>query len=234
MSRSRGQSDLGQPIAGSSKAFIEKMVAPAQRHPVGNHLNYLYVVVPFLYGSSNGGSRIKIYTAHPNALTVRPRSERKSMQPRMLKNSLTPEEIMEFLENGKVGHLATIGQDGPYVIPINYVLMDGKIYLHCRKAGGEKLDNIMANDRICFEVSKEDGYRTGSTPCQTGTVFKSVIGRGRAKIVENSHPLHQAALLKFASIFAPHIDKPVIPEDKAALTAVIELTIDVWTGKRSK
>jgi nitroimidazol reductase NimA-like FMN-containing flavoprotein (pyridoxamine 5'-phosphate oxidase superfamily) len=155
------------------------------------------------------------------------------MQPRILKYTLKPEEINELLETEEVGHLATLGEDGPYVIPINFVQLDGKIYLHGRRAGGQKLDNIRTDDRICFEVYRDKGYRLGDTPCKTGTIYKSAIGRGRARIIENGHPQRQAALLKFAAKYAPHIKNPIIPEDKMALTAVIELSIEKWTGKFS-
>jgi nitroimidazol reductase NimA-like FMN-containing flavoprotein (pyridoxamine 5'-phosphate oxidase superfamily) len=152
----------------------------------------------------------------------------------MLKYSLGPREITELLEKGEVGHLATIGVDGPYVIPVNYVFMEGKIYLHGRKAGGEKLDNIRSDDRVCFEVFKCDGYLVSDTACKTETIFISAIGRGKARILDGETAKKQAALLKFASKYAPHLTDPVIPDDKATLTAVIELTIDSWTGKRSK
>jgi nitroimidazol reductase NimA-like FMN-containing flavoprotein (pyridoxamine 5'-phosphate oxidase superfamily) len=149
----------------------------------------------------------------------------------MLKNSLKPEEITELLESRKVGHLATLGEDGPYAVPINYILMDGKVYLHGRKAGGQKLDNIRANPRICFEVFNEVSYKTGPTACGTGTLYQSAIGRGTAKILPDGDPLIGAALLKFAEKFATHIKDPVIDPAKLAITAVIELTIDRWTGK---
>jgi nitroimidazol reductase NimA-like FMN-containing flavoprotein (pyridoxamine 5'-phosphate oxidase superfamily) len=152
----------------------------------------------------------------------------------MLKNALSQDEINKLLEETETGNLATIGQDGPYVIPINFVLLDGKIYLHGRKAGGQKLDNIRADDRICFEVFKAEGYRTGDTACKTGTIFQSAVGRGRARILEDGNPLIETSLLKFAEKYASHLKNPFIPEDKMALTAVIELSFDSWTGKFGK
>jgi nitroimidazol reductase NimA-like FMN-containing flavoprotein (pyridoxamine 5'-phosphate oxidase superfamily) len=149
----------------------------------------------------------------------------------MLKFSLKPEEIVELLEKERVGHLATIGPDGPYVVPINYVFLNQKIYLHGRKAGGQKLDNIRADQRICFEVHGREDYRSGDSPCKTSTIYRSVIGLGQARILEDGDPAIQEALLGFARKFAPHIKDPAIPADKMALTAVIELSIDRWTGK---
>ncbi|MDR2367841.1 MAG: pyridoxamine 5'-phosphate oxidase family protein [Deltaproteobacteria bacterium] len=156
------------------------------------------------------------------------------MQPRTIKYALSEDEIFELIENGKVGHLATVGEDGwPYVIPINYVTLNGKLYLHCRKAGGMKLDNLRDDDRVCFEVSTVSGYKTGETPCKNTTLFRSAIGRGRARILGDGDPLIEATLLRFTEVYAPHLSEPVIPKDKMELAAVIELTIDKWTGKYS-
>ncbi|MDR0621905.1 MAG: pyridoxamine 5'-phosphate oxidase family protein [Deltaproteobacteria bacterium] len=156
------------------------------------------------------------------------------MQPRMLKRPLKQEEIDDLLASQKVGHLATLGEDGPYVLPINYALMGGKVYLHGRKAGGQKLDNIRADPRICFAVNSQAGYETGPTPCDTEAIFQSAIGRGTARILEDGDPLIEAALLKFAEKFATHIKDPIIEPAKLAVTAVIELTINQWTGKYYK
>ncbi|MDR1051102.1 MAG: pyridoxamine 5'-phosphate oxidase family protein [Deltaproteobacteria bacterium] len=153
------------------------------------------------------------------------------MQPRTLKFKLSDESVVKVLTNGRVGFLATTGEDGPYVIPVNYVLLDGKIYLHGRKAGGQKLDNIRRDPRVCFSVAEVGGYRRGDAACKTSTIYNSVVGRGTARILPDGDPLAEAALLKFAEIFNPKLDRPSINPEKLAVTAVIELTVPEFTGK---
>jgi hypothetical protein len=53
-----------------------------------------------------------------------------------------------------IAHLATIGQDGyPYVCPLLYVWLDGRVWLHNTSADGHLLRNVRAEARACFEVS---------------------------------------------------------------------------------
>jgi nitroimidazol reductase NimA-like FMN-containing flavoprotein (pyridoxamine 5'-phosphate oxidase superfamily) len=152
----------------------------------------------------------------------------------MKKQALAQEEIQKLLEREKVGHLATVGPDGPYVIPVNYVIYEGKVYVHGRKEGGQKYDNIGFDPRVCFEVARDHGYEVGDTPCKTETIYESAIGRGRARILEGEEGLTEKVLLAFAKKFAAHLTDPVIPQEKAKITGIIEVSIDEWTGKHYK
>ncbi len=63
-----------------------------------------------------------------------------------------PKEIQRILSLTNIGRLATNGEDGyPYMTPVNFVCIEGNIYFHCAPKG-EKLDNIMRDPRVCFEV----------------------------------------------------------------------------------
>jgi nitroimidazol reductase NimA-like FMN-containing flavoprotein (pyridoxamine 5'-phosphate oxidase superfamily) len=152
----------------------------------------------------------------------------------MKKQALSAEEIVKFLEKEKVGHLATVGPDGPYVIAVNYVVLNDKVYIHGRKEGGKKYDNLGFDERICFEVSRDYGYEVGDRPCKTETIYESAIGRGRARVLKDEESLTEKVLLAFAKKFAGHLSDPVIAEDKAKITGIIELSIDEWTGKHYK
>ncbi|HLY66190.1 MAG TPA: pyridoxamine 5'-phosphate oxidase family protein, partial [Chloroflexota bacterium] len=48
---------------------------------------------------------------------------------------MTDDEALAALEAGFCGRLGTVGPDGwPYVVPLLYVWMDGRIYTHNTKA----------------------------------------------------------------------------------------------------
>ena len=80
------------------------------------------------------------------------------MQPNMQKYQLTEEEMISVLNKSKYGVLSTIGEDGfPYGVPVNFVYLDGKIYIHGRKIG-EKVSNLTSNCKCCFTVAQEYGY----------------------------------------------------------------------------
>lgn len=100
------------------------------------------------------------------------------------------ERINSILRRTQIGRLATIGTDGyPYITPVNFVYWEDSIYFHCARAG-EKLDNIAAENKVCFEVDiplsyLDSGYENLKDPCEVGQFYQSVIIRGRAEIVED-------------------------------------------------
>jgi len=55
------------------------------------------------------------------------------------------EKIIEFLSSEQTGRVASIDGNGfPQIIPMNFVFIDGIIYMHSH-IRGEKLDNIKRN-----------------------------------------------------------------------------------------
>ncbi len=127
-----------------------------------------------------------------------------------------PEKIREILTRSRVGRLATAGRDGyPYVTPVNYVYQKGLIYFHCAHKG-EKLDNIRADNRVCFEVDIPLAYLDLAfapvhPPCLVHQFYHCVIIRGRAILVED--PLEKVAALN--ALMASHEQRP----DFAAITS---------------
>jgi nitroimidazol reductase NimA-like FMN-containing flavoprotein (pyridoxamine 5'-phosphate oxidase superfamily) len=72
----------------------------------------------------------------------------------------------------------------PYVVPMNFGLGENCLYLHCA-AEGRKLDILRRNNRVCFEMDiLRELYRHGPG-CGCSARFDSVIGFGRAILVED-------------------------------------------------
>ena len=114
-----------------------------------------------------------------------------------------PEKIREIMTRSRVGGLATPGRDGyPYITPVNYVYYQDSIYFHCAHKG-EKIDNIRADNRVCFQVDIPLAYLDlafAGAPCQAHQFYHCVIIRGRAVIVED--PLEKVAALN--ALMASH------------------------------
>ncbi len=94
---------------------------------------------------------------------------------------LSDGRIKEVLETGRRGALAVQGDDGyPYTLPINFVYMDGKIYMHGSQAG-HKADAVKANDKVSFCVFDNE------TPDEEGVYYyiDSVIVFGRIRVSED-------------------------------------------------
>jgi nitroimidazol reductase NimA-like FMN-containing flavoprotein (pyridoxamine 5'-phosphate oxidase superfamily) len=102
-----------------------------------------------------------------------------------------PKEIQRILSLTNIGRMATNGKDGyPYIVPVNFVSMEGNIYFHCAPKG-EKLDNLLRNPRVCFEVDVplsyiDIGLDPGRPVCQLHQFYHCVIIRGSASVVKGS------------------------------------------------
>ena len=102
-----------------------------------------------------------------------------------------PKEIQRILSSANIGRLATNGPDGfPYIVPVNFVSLKGNIYFHCAPKG-EKLDNLVRDPRVCFEVDVPLSYiDIGLDPdrpiCNLHQFYHCVVIRGSASVVKDS------------------------------------------------
>ena len=145
---------------------------------------------------------------------------------------LTQEEALDFLVRETVGHLATFDPSGyPYIVPLNYVYYQGKIYFHCALEG-RKLDNLAANNRVCFEVSRLDKKVFAPLPCKCSTRYTSALVFGTAGIVTDLERKMEI-LNALTGTYAEGQPFPAIEAAAAVRVNVVEITIDQIHGKRN-
>ena len=140
-------------------------------------------------------------------------------------------EIRRILDTGKVLHLGLAVNDEPYVVPMNYgyTMEDGKLglYLHCAHQG-RKLDMIRANSRVFFEIDCDHKPFEGETPCQYGLVYSSVMGRGKASIVEDVEEKKQAMTI----LMKTQTGKDFTFEDRlVSIVTVVRIDVAEYTAK---
>lgn len=96
-------------------------------------------------------------------------------------------EIKEILDKSMIVHVGMVDGDEPYVVPMNYgyTLEDGvlSIYLHGANVG-RKIDIIRKNPKVFFEMECDVTPFEGKVACQYGTTYASVMGLGKAEILE--------------------------------------------------
>ena len=141
-------------------------------------------------------------------------------------------ETEAIIQECAVGSLATVCPDGaPYVVTVNYVYHDGKIYFHCALTG-KKLDNIAFDERVCFEAHVMERIARTDRAVDFGTRYRSVIVQGRARQLDDP-AAKQEALMLLTSRYAD--GEPFEPptEQQVAATAVVEIEIDSITGKQN-
>ena len=97
-------------------------------------------------------------------------------------------QIRHILDTAKVLRLGLAVNNEPYLVPMNYgyTVEDGKLVLYLHSAvQGKKLDMMRANPNVFFELDCDLAPFEGEKPCQYGLVYSSVMGRGKAHIVED-------------------------------------------------
>ncbi len=153
------------------------------------------------------------------------------MQPNMQKFQLSEDEIIDVLSKAKMGVIATVNEDGsPYATPINYVLMDGRIFFHGRKEG-EKVSNLKREPRCSFNVTITDGFeRCGDDACNTTTNYESVIVKGRVVEIEDQE-MKVRVLRATVDALTPARRSDPMNERMAIPAGVFEILIDGMTGK---
>ncbi len=150
----------------------------------------------------------------------------------MNKKITDPAVIIGLLESAPVGRLGTIGPDGwPMVKPLNFAYYEGRLYFHSARQG-EKLDDIRRDPRVCFEVDLPIAYVKGvaENPCRAEYLYRSVIVRGRAKVVEEEAE-RRIALDALLRKYQPEGGYGPYLEEKLALTAIIRIEVDGLSGK---
>jgi uncharacterized protein len=75
----------------------------------------------------------------------------------------------------------------PYITPVNYIFLGGRIYFHSSPEG-EKMDNLIRNPKVGFEVDIPLSYlgrrfNPENNPCRIHQLYHSVIIRGMARVI---------------------------------------------------
>ena len=110
-------------------------------------------------------------------------------------------EIMEILSRCQVCRLGMCQKGMPYVVPLNFgVEREGErlvLYFHGAREG-KKLDIIRENPQVCVEFDGEHRLLEGETACAHSFAYESVIGFGKAGILESHEEKAQglAAILR--------------------------------------
>jgi hypothetical protein len=140
------------------------------------------------------------------------------------------EEMEAIIENSLVCRLGMADEDGPYMVPLSFGYADNRLYFHSAKEG-RKLDILRKNNKVCFEFDTVEEIVKGDKACDWGMKFESVIGFGKAFIVEETESKKEAL-----DVIMGHYSKGPFQYSvkKLELTAVIKVEIESMTGKRKE
>ena len=141
-------------------------------------------------------------------------------------------QILQILNTAKVLHLGLAVNNEPYVVPMNYgfCLENGKLTVYMHSAlKGKKLDMIRENPNVFFEIDCDmEPFGEGDIPCQYGMVYSSIMGKGKATIVEDVEEKIRAMKV----LMKTQTDKDFEFNDRlVSIVAVIRIDVEGYTAK---
>ena len=139
------------------------------------------------------------------------------------------ESIRALMEEALVCRIGLADGLTPYVVPMNFGLGEGCLYLHCATEG-RKLEILRKNDRVCFEMDLLREIKQGSETCGWSARYESVIGFGRAVFLTDPDQKRRGLdrIMDHYGAGAPFR----YPDDVLARTTVIRIDITEISGKR--
>jgi nitroimidazol reductase NimA-like FMN-containing flavoprotein (pyridoxamine 5'-phosphate oxidase superfamily) len=143
----------------------------------------------------------------------------------------SPREMERLLTEERIGYLGLSLQEQPYVVPLTYAYVPGRILFHCALTG-MKLDHIRANPLVCFTVARQFGQ---VVPHPQGAVCHvnsdSVICYGRARIIDEPEERREI-LNAFNQCLQP--GAPEITTEDVATCSAVEITVTEMTGREER
>lgn len=138
--------------------------------------------------------------------------------------------IENIIRKTHVCRLGLIDNNEPYIVPLNFGYRNNTLFFHTSPKS-RKLDLIRKCPGICFEMDVLLGPVPADKPCKWSMRYQSVVGFGKASIVEDAEAKRAALTV----IMDQYTQGPYhFPDNKVAITAVIRVDIDRMTGKQHK
>lgn len=133
------------------------------------------------------------------------------------------DKIEEIIEKAHICRLGLVDNDEPYVIPVCFGYERGALYFHCNLKG-RKVELIRKNNKVCFEMDIDVQLEKAEDPCDWVMKGKSVIGVGRANILEDDEEKTRALKL-----IMRQYSKGDFSFSESALASVLVVRIDITT-----
>lgn len=135
----------------------------------------------------------------------------------------------DILRRATVCRLAVCEGNVPYAVPLNFGYEGKRLFFHSAPEG-RKIEAIRANPHVCFEVDTDHELVPGEIACDWTVRYRSVIGFGQARILEDPEEKRKALDV----ILSHYAQGPFeYPEGAIDQVAIVAVEIDTLTGKQS-
>ena len=139
------------------------------------------------------------------------------------------EAIESIIQRSLVCRLAFSENNRPYIVPLCFGYKDHTLYFHCASEG-RKMEILRKNNQVCFEFDIDQELVKSDQACKFDMKYRSVIGFGRAFIVEDPESKRKA----LAAIMEHYTGKSyAFPEETLKKTAVVKIEVESLSGKKA-
>jgi uncharacterized protein len=140
------------------------------------------------------------------------------------------EQIEKILNQAEIIRLAMVDEGEPYLVAMNYVYLDGFLYLHSAKEG-RKIDVLKKNNKVAFQTDIETALMINEETWRCTTRYMSVFGTGKALFIDAKDEKKKV----LDAIMTKHTGKTEFeyPDNVLDMTLVIKVEIEAMTGKKS-
>lgn len=140
--------------------------------------------------------------------------------------------ITEILDKSKIVHIAMVDEGEPYMVAMNYgyTMEDGKLAFYVHGATqGRKLDVMKANPNVFVEIECDMTPFEGDKACQYGMAYASLMGKGKATVLEESEEKQEALTV----LMKTQTGKDFTFNDKlVSIVSVIRIDVEEYTAKK--
>ena len=137
-------------------------------------------------------------------------------------------EIEKVIQKAMACQIGLADGDQPYVVSVCFGYERGKLYFHSGLKG-RKIDTIKKNPKVCFAMAVDLEIVKADDPCDWAMKYRSVIGFGRATILDDAEEKSHGLNLVMNQ-YAP--GKFTFDENSLAAANVIRIDISQVTGKQ--
>jgi nitroimidazol reductase NimA-like FMN-containing flavoprotein (pyridoxamine 5'-phosphate oxidase superfamily) len=138
------------------------------------------------------------------------------------------DSIEEIIRKAQVCRLALSENDRPYIVPLCFGYKDNTLYFHTAREG-KKLDILKQNNSVCFEIDIDQELIKGKKACSCSMKYRSVIGFGKAELIEEIELKRKALNIIMQNYFEGFFK---YPDETINNTVIIKVEIESMTGKQ--
>ncbi|MFB3888863.1 MAG: pyridoxamine 5'-phosphate oxidase family protein [Candidatus Bathyarchaeia archaeon] len=147
-------------------------------------------------------------------------------------------EMEAVLNRAEVGRLALCDGSTPYLIPLNFAYLPGRIGFHCDWKG-KKLGLIAKNPHCAFEVDEYMGEVSYHYDALCHLDYDSVIATGTARIEEDAdakYAFFQLLHAKYKAIYRKPVSEggKVFDRNRTGEACCVVIDIEELTGRRER